>query len=149
MSWVKVKVERRENGRRRAATGGRAVRPCVWAENEEFAMARGPKKTVRPRPRKRAKSKRVERHRGCYVGLGWRARWNGGKTGGDARQRAAGLFGLAFRVKTRGSPWRTGQKRIFGHGRENGHVEGHGTLPWSPRVRRGSSGAPVRENGSR
>jgi hypothetical protein len=44
MSGVKVKVERRENGRRRAATGGMAVRPCVWAENEAFAMARGPKK---------------------------------------------------------------------------------------------------------
>jgi hypothetical protein len=43
---VKVKVERRENGRRRAATGGMAVRPCVWAENEAFAMARGPKTTV-------------------------------------------------------------------------------------------------------
>ena len=26
--------------RRRATTGGRAVRPCVWAENEAFAMAR-------------------------------------------------------------------------------------------------------------
>ena len=38
--------------RRRATTGGRAVRPCVWAENEAFAMARGPKTTVRPRPRK-------------------------------------------------------------------------------------------------
>jgi hypothetical protein len=24
------------------AMGGRAVRPCVWAENEGFAMARGP-----------------------------------------------------------------------------------------------------------
>jgi hypothetical protein len=35
--------------RRRAATGGRDVRPCVWAENEVFAMARGPKTTVRPR----------------------------------------------------------------------------------------------------
>ena len=52
MASVKGKVERRENGRRRAATGGRAVRPCVWTENEAFAIVRGPKTTVRPRPRK-------------------------------------------------------------------------------------------------
>jgi hypothetical protein len=43
MSGVKVKVERRENGRRRAVMGDMANRPCVWAENEGFAMARGPK----------------------------------------------------------------------------------------------------------
>ncbi len=56
---MKVKVERRDNGRRRAATGGSAVRPCVWDENEVFAMAHGPKTEARPRPRKRAKSQRV------------------------------------------------------------------------------------------
>jgi hypothetical protein len=42
-------VERRENGRRRKATGGRAVRPCVSGENEGFAMANGPKTDFRPR----------------------------------------------------------------------------------------------------
>ena len=43
---------KRHGGTRRTeapATGGRDVRPCVWAENEVFAMARGPKTTVRPR----------------------------------------------------------------------------------------------------
>jgi len=49
--------------RRRGVTGGRAVRPCVWAENEGFAMAHGPKTESRARPRKLAKSKHVERHR--------------------------------------------------------------------------------------
>jgi len=49
--------------RRRGATGGRAVRPCVWAENEVFAMAHGPKTESRARPRKLAKSKHVDRHR--------------------------------------------------------------------------------------
>ena len=40
---MKVKVERRENGRRRAATGGRAVRPCAWAENIVTKFAKGQK----------------------------------------------------------------------------------------------------------
>ena len=38
---------------------------------------------------------------------------------GGARRRAAWLFGLAFGLKTRGSPWRAGRKKRFGHGREN------------------------------
>ena len=39
---------------------------------------------------------------------------------GGARRRAAGLFGLAYGLKTRSSPWRAGRKKRFGHGRENG-----------------------------
>src|SRR5699024_2701332 len=43
-----------------------------------------------------------------------------GKRHGGARRRAAGPFGLAYWLKTRGSPWRAGRKQRFGHGRENG-----------------------------
>src|SRR5688500_20202711 len=38
---------------------------------------------------------------------------------GGARRRAAGLFGLASGLKTRGSPWRAGRKRRVGGGRGN------------------------------
>ena len=38
---------------------------------------------------------------------------------GGAGRRAAGLFVLAFGLKTRGSPWRTGRKRRLGHELEN------------------------------
>ena len=63
MSWVKGMAERRENGTEAQGDGRHGCSALRLAENEGFAMARGPKTTVRPRPRKRAKSQRVERHR--------------------------------------------------------------------------------------
>jgi hypothetical protein len=42
-----------------------------------------------------------------------------GKRHGGTRRRAAGLFGLAYGLKTRGSPWRTGRKRRLGHDLQN------------------------------
>jgi hypothetical protein len=38
--------------------------------------------------------------------------------GGGMRRRAAGLFGLAFGLKTRCSPWRAVRKQRFGHDHE-------------------------------
>jgi hypothetical protein len=38
---------------------------------------------------------------------------------GGARRRAAGLFVLAFGLKTRCLPWRVVRKQWFGHGHEN------------------------------
>ena len=47
-----------------------------------------------------------------------------GKRHGGARRRAAGLFGLAFGLKTRRSPWRAGRKQRLGHDLGN-KKEGH------------------------
>src|SRR5690242_5637698 len=41
------------------------------------------------------------------------------RTEARARRRAAWLFGLAFGLKTRRSPWRAGRKQRFGHGLGN------------------------------
>ena len=72
--------------------------------------------TARPRAASsspaKARSTRVWSMKGTVVAEG--------KRHGGTRRRAAWLFGLAFGLKTRGSPWRAGRKQRFGHGRENG-----------------------------
>ncbi len=119
---MKGTVERRENGRRRKATGGRAVRPCVWAENEGFTMANGPKTDFRPRPRKRA----CGRAQDPPVVLPHET-WKFGFTCEGKRVTLAKPLILSKNAVSSHLRW----------------------VSWGPRVRRGSSGAPVRENGSR
>jgi hypothetical protein len=130
MYSVKGKVERRENdtkardelrlghgGARRRATGlfvlafGLKTRGSPWRALQKQRFDHDREKGLSPSVWKDNEAK-------VHV-------WSEGQGGTEGKweeargRRAAWLFGLAFGLKTRVSPWRAGPKRWLGHGLGN------------------------------